>query len=72
METTGHNLSVQLTVQANWSIAKRCLAEILALGPEGWRAEDDEWAPLVGSDELSGDLMMEIEPLEEEEDSWLT
>jgi hypothetical protein len=69
MQTTGHNLSVQLTVQASWSIAKRCLAEILALGPEGWQVEEDERAPLVGSDEFSGDLMMEIEPLEEEEDS---
>jgi hypothetical protein len=35
MRITGHNLAAQLMVQANWSIAKRFLAEILALGPEG-------------------------------------
>jgi cytochrome b len=53
MRTTGHNLLAQLMVQANWSRAKRFLAEILALGPEGWQAEENERTLLVGIDQFS-------------------
>jgi hypothetical protein len=55
-------------VQANWSIAKRFLTEILAFGPEGWHAEEDERILLACIDEFSGELTMEIKLLEEEED----
>jgi hypothetical protein len=61
-------------VQGTWSRAKRCLAEILALGPWGWQAKEDERTLLVGIDEFSGELMMEIKPHEEEEEenAWVT
>jgi hypothetical protein len=72
MRITGHNLPAQLLVQANWSIAKTLLAEVFALGPEGRQAEEDERTLLVGIDEFSEEPMMEIEPVEDEEDAWLT
>jgi hypothetical protein len=67
MRITGHNLSAQPMVQANWSIAKRFLAETLALGPKNRQAEEEEQALPVGIDEFSGERMMEIEPLKEED-----
>jgi hypothetical protein len=67
MRIAGHNVHAQLMVQANWSIAKKFLAEILQLGPEGWNAEEGDRCARTGIDLFAGDLMMEIEPVEEEE-----
>jgi hypothetical protein len=72
MRIIKHNLSGRLMVKRNWSRAKRFLAEIFALGPESWQAKEDGQTLLVGIDEFSGERMMEIEPLDEEEDVCLT
>jgi hypothetical protein len=68
MRIAGHNVHAQLMVQANWSIASKFLAEVLEMGPGGWKAEEDDRCNRMGIDPFSGELMMEADPVEEEED----
>jgi hypothetical protein len=67
MRIAGHKVHAQLMVQANWSIATKFIAEVLEMGPGGWRAEEDDQCNRIGIDPFSGELM-EADPVEEEED----
>jgi hypothetical protein len=68
MRISSRNLHAQLMVQANWSIAKKFLAEVLALGPDEWSAEEDRRGDRTGIDPFSEDLMIDEAEEEEEEE----